>query len=67
MNETLEMMEIIRNNAKKVREENILKAKQLKKEARKELLWQVIALPIIFGVYGWIIIKIILWLAPMYF
>ena len=66
MNETLEMIEIIRNNAQKVREENIKKAEQKRKEAKSELLWQIIALPIIFGVYAWIIVKVIMWIAPMY-
>lgn len=68
MNETLEMMEIIRNNAKKVRQENLKKAELKRKEDKKEKVCMILVL-ILFGIGALIWLNILFseYLVPMYF
>lgn len=68
MNDTLEMMEIIRNNAKRVRQENLKKAELKRKNDKKEKVYMILSL-ILFsiGALIWLNILFSQYLVPMYF
>lgn len=68
MNETLEMIEIIRNNAKQVRLENLKKAELKRKEDKKEKICMILVLVLFsIGALVWLNILFSQYLVPMFF
>lgn len=68
MNETLEMIEIIRNNAKQVRLEELKRAELKRKEDKKEKICMILVLVLFsIGVLVWLNILFSQYLAPMFF
>ncbi|MBO7712756.1 MAG: hypothetical protein J6S85_04250 [Methanobrevibacter sp.] len=68
MNETLEMIEIIRNNAKQVRLENLKKAELKRKEDKNEKVCMILVLVLFsIGALVWLNILFSQYLVPMFF
>lgn len=68
MNETMKMIEIIRNNAKQVRLEELKRAELKRKEDKKEKVCMILVL-VLFGIGAliWMNILFSQYLAPMFF
>ena len=68
MNETMKMIEIIRNNAKQVRLEELKRAELKRKEDKKEKVCMILVL-VLFGIEAliWMNILFSQYLAPMFF
>lgn len=68
MNETMKMIEIIRNNAKQVRLEELKRAELKRKEDKKEKVCMILSL-VLFGIGAliWMNILFSQYLVPMYF